>query len=68
MTSIQKTLYSKQGNEFLEYMNNVFLPSLQCPPETAQTYCQALQQCDNRAFKKYFQVNKLKIASDFNPI
>ncbi|KAG2221392.1 hypothetical protein INT45_012643 [Circinella minor] len=55
MTSIQKTLYIKHGNEFLEYMNNVFLPSMQCPPETAQTYCQALQQCDNRAFKKYFQ-------------
>ncbi|KAI9254548.1 armadillo-type protein [Phascolomyces articulosus] len=55
MTSIQKTLYSKHGNEFLEYMNNVFLPSMQCPPETAQNYCQALQQYDNRAFKKYFQ-------------
>ncbi|CDS03104.1 hypothetical protein LRAMOSA00506 [Lichtheimia ramosa] len=55
LTSIQKMLYEKQGNEFLEYISNVFLPSIQCPPETASSYCQALQQCDARAFKKYFQ-------------
>lgn len=53
-------LYEKQGNEFLEYISNVFLPSIQCPPETASSYCQALQQCDARAFKKYFQVWKLQ--------
>ncbi|KAI8146411.1 armadillo-type protein [Fennellomyces sp. T-0311] len=55
MTSIQRTLYSKQGAEFLEYMNNVFLPSMQCPPKMAQEYCQALQQYDNRGFKNFFQ-------------
>lgn len=56
MTTIQKTLFVKQGNHFIEYMNTVFFPSIQCPPETAERYCQAVRQYDNRAFKKYFQV------------
>ncbi|GAA5810830.1 hypothetical protein MFLAVUS_004257 [Mucor flavus] len=55
MTTIQKTLFVKQGNNFIEYMNNVFFPSIQCPPETAERYCQAVRQYDSRAFKKYFQ-------------
>ncbi|KAI8365229.1 armadillo-type protein [Radiomyces spectabilis] len=55
ITSIQKALYTKQGGEYLEYMNNVFLPSIQCPRETAERYCQAVQQYDGKEFKKYFQ-------------
>lgn len=55
MTTIQKTLCIKQGNNFIEYMKNVFFPSIQCPPETAERYCQAVQQYESRAFKKYFQ-------------
>ncbi|KAG0172349.1 pre-tRNA nuclear export protein, partial [Apophysomyces sp. BC1015] len=56
MTSIQKVLCTRQGNEFVEYMNNVFFPSIQCPRETAERYCQAVQQYDVKEFKKYFQV------------
>ncbi|ORX52334.1 Xpo1-domain-containing protein [Hesseltinella vesiculosa] len=55
ITGIQKTLYDKQGNEYLEYMMNVFFPSIQCPRETAERYCQAIQQCDLKQFKKYYQ-------------
>ncbi|KAF7730156.1 pre-tRNA nuclear export protein [Apophysomyces ossiformis] len=55
MTSIQKVVCSKQGNQFIEYMNNVFFPSIQCPRETAERYCQAVQQYDVKEFKKYFQ-------------
>jgi exportin-T len=55
MTTIQKTLYVKQGNNFIEYMTNVFFPSINCPQETATRYCQAVSQYDSRAFKKYFQ-------------
>lgn len=60
MTTIQKTLFVKQGNNFIEYMNNVFFPSIQCPTETAERYCQAVRQYDSRAFKKYFQVKFIK--------
>ncbi|CAO3627556.1 unnamed protein product [Cunninghamella blakesleeana] len=55
LTGIQKTLYNKQGNEYLEYMLNVFFPSIQCPRETAEGYCQAIQQYDLKQFKKYYQ-------------
>ncbi|KAI8097196.1 armadillo-type protein [Halteromyces radiatus] len=55
ITAIQKTLYSKQGNDYVEYMMNVFFPSIQCPRETAERYCQAIQQYDAKQFKKYYQ-------------
>ncbi|KAL9537608.1 hypothetical protein MBANPS3_011624 [Mucor bainieri] len=55
MTSIQKAMCVKQGADFIEYMKGVFLPSIQCPPETAERYCQAVQQYEGRQFKKYFQ-------------
>ncbi|KAG0985485.1 hypothetical protein G6F29_003983 [Rhizopus arrhizus] len=55
ITSIQKAMYIKQGAKFIEYMKAVYFPSIQCPPETAETYCQAVQQYDNKQFKKYFQ-------------
>lgn len=48
-------LYTKQGNEFTDYMLNVFFPSIQCPRETAELYCQAIQQSDLKQFKKYYQ-------------
>ncbi|OAD74660.1 hypothetical protein PHYBLDRAFT_180902 [Phycomyces blakesleeanus NRRL 1555(-)] len=55
ITGIQKAMYTKQSNEFTEYMTNVFFPSIQCPREGAERYCQAIQQYDNKEFKKYFQ-------------
>lgn len=54
---IQKTMYTKQSAEYLEYMRGVFLPSIQCPPNIAEEYCQAIQQLNARDFKKYFQVS-----------
>lgn len=60
ITSIQKAMYIKQGAKFIEYMKAVYFPSIQCPPETAETYCQAVQQYDNKQFKKYFQVKGKK--------
>ncbi|KAI9245963.1 armadillo-type protein [Sporodiniella umbellata] len=55
ITSIQKAMYLKQGGKFIEYMKTVYFPSIQCPPETAEAYIQAVQQCDSKQFKKYFQ-------------
>jgi exportin-T len=59
MTSIQKALCVKQGSDFIEYMKTVFFPSIQCPADTAERYCQAVQQYEGRQFKKYFQVSFL---------
>ncbi|KAI8578810.1 hypothetical protein K450DRAFT_245632 [Umbelopsis ramanniana AG] len=55
ISGIQKTMYTKQSVEYVEYIRNVFFPSIQCPPAISEEYCQAIQQLDLRDFKKYFQ-------------
>lgn len=59
IAGLQKAIASKQGDTFLSYLNQVYLPSIHCPPELAQEYIQALQQLDAKQFKKYFQVSCL---------
>lgn len=56
IAGLQKAIALKQGDTFLSYLNQVYLPSINCPPELAQEYIQALQQLDAKQFKKYFQV------------
>lgn len=56
IAGLQKAIASKQGDTFLSYLNQVYLPSIHCPPELAQEYIHALQQLDAKQFKKYFQV------------
>ncbi|KAF9428077.1 pre-tRNA nuclear export protein [Podila epigama] len=55
ISGLQKAMYLKQGQELVNYLSQVFLPSMNCPPEIAQEYVQALQQLDAKQFKKYFQ-------------
>lgn len=56
ISGLQKAMCLKQGEGFLNYLSQVYLPSMSCPPDLAQEYCQALQQLDAKQFKKYFQV------------
>lgn len=56
IAGLQKAMAQKQGDVFLNYLNQVYLPSMNCPPDLAQEYVQALQQLDAKQFKKYFQV------------
>jgi exportin-T len=44
MAIFLKTLHSRRGSEFLHFMANVFLPSINCPPETAQLLLNELVQ------------------------
>ncbi|KAF9294429.1 pre-tRNA nuclear export protein [Mortierella antarctica] len=55
ISGLQKAMCLKQGEGFLNYLSQVYLPSMNCPPDLAQEYCQALQQLDAKQFKKYFQ-------------
>ncbi|KAG0225933.1 pre-tRNA nuclear export protein [Mortierella sp. GBA43] len=55
IAGLQKAMAQKQGDVFLSYLSQVYLPSINCPPELAQEYIQALQQLDAKQFKKYFQ-------------
>ncbi|KAI7823777.1 armadillo-type protein [Gamsiella multidivaricata] len=58
IAGLQKAMVMKQGDVFLTYLSQVYLPSINCPTELAQEYIQALQQLDAKNFKKYFQVRR----------
>ncbi|KAG9322841.1 hypothetical protein KVV02_008784 [Mortierella alpina] len=55
IAGLQKAMAVKQGAVFLNYLSQVYLPSMNCPPDLAQEYVQALQQLEAKQFKKYFQ-------------
>ncbi|KAF9966278.1 pre-tRNA nuclear export protein [Mortierella alpina] len=58
IAGLQKAMAVKQGAVFLNYLSQVYLPSMNCPPDLAQEYVQALQQLEAKQFKKYFQVRR----------
>ncbi|CAJ0648464.1 6390_t:CDS:10 [Entrophospora sp. SA101] len=51
ISNMIKTMYTLRGNEFLEYTRNIWLRQ-----DLADEFLQALQQLDQKAFKKYFTV------------
>ncbi|KAF9898864.1 pre-tRNA nuclear export protein, partial [Lobosporangium transversale] len=55
IAGLQKAMAAKQGDAFLTYLSQVYLPSINCPVDLTQEYVQALQQLDAKQFKKYFQ-------------
>ncbi|GAA5993378.1 hypothetical protein JCM11641_008430, partial [Rhodosporidiobolus odoratus] len=49
-----KALLQKRSNEFVEFMNQQFFPSIACPPETSAPFMTALQESpDGKQFKKF---------------
>ncbi|XP_007893474.1 exportin-T isoform X1 [Callorhinchus milii] len=51
-----KTIHLKRGPEFIQYLQQEYLLSLQVAPEIIQEFCQALQQPDSKVFKNYLKV------------
>ncbi|XP_031566606.1 exportin-T-like isoform X2 [Actinia tenebrosa] len=49
----QKTILQKQGNDYLNYLQMKYLPSLNLSPSLVQEYTQALQHADMKTFKNY---------------
>ncbi|CAB1346356.1 unnamed protein product [Coregonus sp. 'balchen'] len=43
------------GPEFIQYLQQVYLPSLQVSPEITQELCQVLQQPDVKVLKNYIK-------------
>lgn len=43
-----------RGDEAVHHIQNVFLPSQNCPPDTAQALVVNIRDMDNKAFRKYF--------------
>jgi len=52
----QKMVLQKQGGEFIEFLQNKYLPTLQLAPRLIQEYTQALQHADVKTFKSYVKV------------
>lgn len=49
----QKMILQKQGGEFIEFLQNKYLPTLQLAPGLIQEYNHALQHADVKTFKSY---------------
>ncbi|CAL8405187.1 unnamed protein product [Arctogadus glacialis] len=50
-----KMIYNKRGPEFIQFLQQDYLPSLQVAPEITQELCQVLQQPDVKVFKNYIK-------------
>ncbi|KAI9591539.1 armadillo-type protein [Syncephalis fuscata] len=50
-----KLAHEKQGNQLLQYLQNVYFPSIQCPTELAQEIFQALEQLDVKQFRTFYK-------------
>uniref|UniRef100_A0A4W4DX59 Exportin-T n=1 Tax=Electrophorus electricus TaxID=8005 RepID=A0A4W4DX59_ELEEL len=60
-----KMIHLRRGLEFIQFLQQEYLPSLHVSPEITQELCQVLQQPDTKVVKNYmkvFQTNKT-----FNP-
>ncbi|KAJ8245570.1 hypothetical protein GJAV_G00272180 [Gymnothorax javanicus] len=51
-----KTIHLKRGPEFIQFLQQEYLPSLQVSPDITQELCQVLQQPDSKVFKNYIKV------------
>ncbi|CAD6943271.1 unnamed protein product [Tilletia controversa] len=47
-----KTIYERRGDEALRYLSEVYLPSVQCPPEMASELATALKAQEAKPFKR----------------
>ncbi|KAM9704893.1 exportin-T isoform 2-T2 [Menidia menidia] len=50
-----KMIHLKRGPEFIQFLQQEYLPSLQVSPEIAQELCQVLQQPDVKVLKSYIK-------------
>ncbi|KAK1906570.1 Exportin-T [Dissostichus eleginoides] len=50
-----KTIHLKRGLEFVRFLQQEYLPSLQVAPEISQELCQVLQQPDVKVLKNYMK-------------
>ncbi|GBG87187.1 hypothetical protein CBR_g44922 [Chara braunii] len=57
-----KTVYLKCGDEFLVHMRSVALPTVHCPDNMADEYCQRLQNSDTRELRSVLKtvIEKLR--------
>ncbi|KAL1551758.1 exportin-T-like isoform X2 [Salvia divinorum] len=55
IVTAQKVMYEKLGNDFLLHFVSKCFPSIHCPQDLAEQYCQTLQGNDFKALKSFYQ-------------
>ncbi|KAJ1020096.1 hypothetical protein NDA16_004376 [Ustilago loliicola] len=55
IATLAKTIYLKRGDEMINYLLQVYLPGIHCPPELAQDFAQNLKALEAKPFKKYLE-------------
>ena len=58
IASLQTTIYSKTGDEFIRYLKEIIFPSLRLEEGAVKDYLGALQSRDVKSFKQYFLVGQ----------
>ncbi|CUS09256.1 unnamed protein product [Tuber aestivum] len=56
IAALQNILYSKLGENFIQYLGTVYFPSVNLPQGPAEEYLVALRQMEFKPFRSYFQV------------
>jgi len=54
LADLLKSIHRVRGQEALDYLGSVYLPSLNCPPEVAASFTTTLRDADAKAFRKFF--------------
>lgn len=57
IASLQKTIYSKTGEEFLAYLRDMWFPGLALEKSVADEYVTALRTRDLKGFRQFFLVS-----------
>ena len=53
LAGLLKSLYTARGDEFLQYLSTVYLPSVQCPPELALELTKSVQSLEVKPLKRF---------------
>lgn len=54
LADLLKTAHKIRGQEALDFLAGVYLPSQNCPAETAMAFATSLRDLDQKAFRKYY--------------
>ena len=63
--NLAKAIQAKRGQEFIDFLTNVYFPGINCPSHLAKDFIEGLQTQETKQFRKYLEVSiTLLIADD----
>jgi exportin-T len=55
--NLAKAIQTRRGDEFIDFLLNVYFPSINCPTNLANDFIQGLQTQETKQFRKYLEVS-----------